>query len=67
MSGAVKRLTLAAGPADDGERIDRFIAARGGISRGEARRALERGGVFLDGKRCKVCGPHPPPRPTGSR
>jgi len=30
----VKRLTLAATPADDGERLDRFIAARGGISRG---------------------------------
>ena len=52
----MKRLALAAGPADDGERLDRFIAARGGISRGEARRVLERGGVFLDGKRCKVAG-----------
>ncbi|HET8733808.1 MAG TPA: RluA family pseudouridine synthase [Anaeromyxobacteraceae bacterium] len=52
----MKRLTLSAGPADEGERIDRFIAARGGISRGEARRVLERGGVFLDGKRCKVAG-----------
>jgi 23S rRNA pseudouridine1911/1915/1917 synthase len=52
----LKRLTLAAGPADEGERIDRFIAARGGISRGEARRTLERGGVFLDGRRCKVAG-----------
>ena len=52
----MKRLTLAATPADDGERIDRFIAARGGISRGEARRVLERGGVFLNGKRCKVSG-----------
>jgi 23S rRNA pseudouridine1911/1915/1917 synthase len=52
----MRRLTLSAAPADDGERIDRFIAARGGISRGEARRALERGGVFLEGKRCKVAG-----------
>jgi 23S rRNA pseudouridine1911/1915/1917 synthase len=52
----LRKLTLAAGKADDGERIDRFIAARGGISRGEARRALERGGVFLGGKRCKVAG-----------
>ncbi len=52
----MKRLTLAAGAADAGERIDRFIAARGGISRGEARRALEAGGVFLDGRRCKVAG-----------
>jgi 23S rRNA pseudouridine1911/1915/1917 synthase len=50
----VRRLSLAVEPADKGERLDRFIAARGGISRGEARRALEAGGVFLDGKRCKI-------------
>jgi 23S rRNA pseudouridine1911/1915/1917 synthase len=50
----VKRLSLAVSPADAGERLDRFIAARGGISRGEARRALDAGGVFLDGKRCKI-------------
>ncbi|HET9597522.1 MAG TPA: S4 domain-containing protein, partial [Anaeromyxobacteraceae bacterium] len=50
----MRRLTLSAGAADDGERLDRFIAARGGISRGLARRALEAGGVFLDGRRCKV-------------
>jgi 23S rRNA pseudouridine1911/1915/1917 synthase len=52
----VKKLSLAAGPEDEGERLDRFIAARGGISRGEARRALDAGGVFLDGRRCKVAG-----------
>ena len=52
----MRRLTLAAGASDQGERIDRFIAARGGISRGEARRALDAGGVFLDGRRCKVAG-----------
>ncbi len=52
----MRRLALAVGPGDRGERIDRFIAARGGISRGEARRALETGGVFLDGRRCKVAG-----------
>ena len=52
----MRKLALAAGPRDDGERLDRFIAARGGIPRGEARRALERGGVFLDGRRCKVAG-----------
>lgn len=52
----MKRLSLAAGPADEGERLDRFIAARGGISRGEARRALDAGGVFLEGRRCKVAG-----------
>ncbi|HET8542742.1 MAG TPA: RluA family pseudouridine synthase [Anaeromyxobacter sp.] len=52
----MRRLSLAVGAADAGERIDRFIAARGGISRGEARRALGTGGVFLDGRRCKVAG-----------
>jgi 23S rRNA pseudouridine1911/1915/1917 synthase len=52
----VRRLALAVLPADAGERLDRFIAARGGISRGSARRALEAGGVFLDGRRCKVAG-----------
>ena len=57
----MKRLTLAVPPADAGERLDRFIAARGGISRGEARRALDAGGVFVDGRRCKVAarGVHP--------
>jgi 23S rRNA pseudouridine1911/1915/1917 synthase len=52
----LKRLTLPVAGADAGERLDRFIAARGGISRGEARRALDAGGVFLDGRRCKVAG-----------
>jgi 23S rRNA pseudouridine1911/1915/1917 synthase len=52
----LRRLTLRASTADQGERLDRFIAARGGISRGEARRALDAGGVFLDGRRCKVAG-----------
>jgi 23S rRNA pseudouridine1911/1915/1917 synthase len=52
----VKRLSLAVSPEDKGERLDRFIAARGGISRGEARRALDAGGVFLEGARCKIAG-----------
>jgi 23S rRNA pseudouridine1911/1915/1917 synthase len=52
----VKRLALRVGPGDAGERLDRFIAARGGVSRGLARRTLEAGGVFLDGRRCKVAG-----------
>jgi 23S rRNA pseudouridine1911/1915/1917 synthase len=52
----VRHLALSVGKADEGERLDRFIAARGGISRGLARRALDRGGVFLDGRRCKVAG-----------
>jgi 23S rRNA pseudouridine1911/1915/1917 synthase len=52
----LRRLALAVKPADEGERLDRFVAARGGISRGLARRALAAGGVFLDGRRCKVAG-----------
>jgi 23S rRNA pseudouridine1911/1915/1917 synthase len=52
----VRRLALVALPGDEGERLDRFIAARGGISRGLARRAIDAGGVFLDGRRCKVAG-----------
>ncbi len=52
----MRRLTLVVPREDQGERIDRFIAARGGISRGLARRTLDAGGVFLDGRRCKVAG-----------
>ena len=52
----MKRLVLVALPGDEGERLDRFIAARGAISRGAARRAIDEGGVFLDGRRCKVAG-----------
>ncbi|HYD39694.1 MAG TPA: RluA family pseudouridine synthase [Anaeromyxobacter sp.] len=57
----MRRLTLLVSPADAHARLDRFIAERGGISRGAARRALEAGGVFLDGRRCKVAsrGLHP--------
>ena len=50
----MKRLSLVAAKADAGERLDRFLAARGGISRGLARRAIDAGGVFLEGQRCKV-------------
>lgn len=50
----MRRLTLAVSPGDGGQRLDVFIAARGGISRGQARRALDAGGVFLDGRRFKV-------------
>ncbi len=50
----MKRLALAVAPAEAGDRLDRFIARKGGVSRGLARRALEAGGVFLDGRRCRV-------------
>jgi 23S rRNA pseudouridine1911/1915/1917 synthase len=57
----MRRLTLLVSPSDAHQRLDRFIAERGGISRGAARRALEAGGVFLEGRRCKVAsrGLHP--------
>jgi 23S rRNA pseudouridine1911/1915/1917 synthase len=57
----VRHIEIVVAPGDAGERLDRFIAARGGISRGLARRVLEVGGVFVDGKRCKVAarGVHP--------
>ncbi len=50
----MRRLALSVGRAHAGTRLDQFIAAAGGISRGEARRAIEAGGVFLEGRRCKV-------------
>ncbi len=50
----MKKLSLVVGAAEKGERLDRFLAARGGISRGLARRAIDAGGVFVDGQRCKV-------------
>jgi 23S rRNA pseudouridine1911/1915/1917 synthase len=58
---STRRITLVAEPGDAHARLDRFIAARGGISRSLARRVLEVGGVFVDGKRCKVAsrGVHP--------
>ncbi len=50
----MKRLVLEVKRADEGERLDRFIANRGGIARGEARRVLDRGGVWIDQQRVKV-------------
>jgi 23S rRNA pseudouridine1911/1915/1917 synthase len=50
----LKQLLLTAGPGDAAERLDRFLAKAGGISRGEARRLLERGSVWVDGKRVKA-------------
>jgi 23S rRNA pseudouridine1911/1915/1917 synthase len=57
----LKRVTLKVQKADAGERLDRFLAGRGGMSRGEARRILDRGGVWVDGHRVKVAsrGVHP--------
>ena len=38
----------------EGERLDRFLARLGGISRGEARRTIGRGGVWVGGRRVKA-------------
>jgi 23S rRNA pseudouridine1911/1915/1917 synthase len=50
----VRKLDLLATRADEGERLDRYIAKRGGIARCEARRLLDRGAVWIDGKRVKI-------------
>ncbi|MFN7135116.1 MAG: pseudouridine synthase, partial [Myxococcales bacterium] len=50
----MKKLVLDVPKSDEGERLDRFIAERGRISRGEARRVLERGGVWIDQQRVKI-------------
>lgn len=50
----MKKLELVAQLEDRGDRLDRVIARRGGIARGEARRALERGGVWVEGRRVKA-------------
>ena len=45
---------LALSPAGEGLRLDSFLAASLEVSRGEARRLLERGAVFLEGRRLKL-------------
>ncbi|MBI5544197.1 MAG: RluA family pseudouridine synthase [Deltaproteobacteria bacterium] len=50
----MKKLTLEAHKADHGERLDRFLAAKGGLTRGEARRLLDRGAVWVNGLRVKI-------------
>jgi len=50
----VRKLELTAQAEDEGDRLDRVIARRGGIARGEARRALDRGGVWVEGRRVKA-------------
>lgn len=47
---APERIPL--GASDAGERLDRFLAVRVGISRAEARRLLADGQVVLDGRVC---------------
>jgi 23S rRNA pseudouridine1911/1915/1917 synthase len=44
--------TVPLGQATD--RLDRALAALAGVSRGQARRWVDAGAVFVDGKRCRV-------------
>ncbi len=50
----MKKLSLLVDAPGEGERLDRFLARLGGISRGEARRTIGRGGVWVGGRRVKA-------------
>ena len=50
----MKKLTLEAAAKDEGQRLDRFVAARGGLTRGEARKLLDRGAVWVNNQRVKI-------------
>src|ERR1700690_1081105 len=49
----MKRIQLRVTAADAGERLDKFLAARSGLSRGACRRAITEGGVWIDGRRIR--------------
>jgi 23S rRNA pseudouridine1911/1915/1917 synthase len=49
----MKRLQLRVSPPDAGQRLDKFLASRSGLSRGQCRRAIEEGGVWLARKRVR--------------
>lgn len=51
---AMKKLEYTVDAKDQGERLDRFLASRGNLSRGEARRMLDRGAVWVDDLRVKI-------------
>jgi 23S rRNA pseudouridine1911/1915/1917 synthase len=50
----MKKLTLEVGSKDEGQRLDRFLASRGNLTRGEARRLLDKGGVWVNRQRVKI-------------
>jgi 23S rRNA pseudouridine1911/1915/1917 synthase len=41
-------------PGSSPDRLDRWLARAAAISRGEARRIIEAGGAFVDGRRCRI-------------
>ena len=50
----MKKLEYTVDAKDQGERLDRFLASRGNLSRGEARRQLDKGAVWIDDLRVKI-------------
>jgi len=49
----MKRIQLRVSAQDAGQRLDKFLAARSGLSRGQCRRAITEGGVWIDGRRIR--------------
>jgi 23S rRNA pseudouridine1911/1915/1917 synthase len=49
----MKRIQLRVAAADSGQRLDKFLALRSGLSRGACRRAIGEGGVWIDGRRIR--------------
>jgi 23S rRNA pseudouridine1911/1915/1917 synthase len=49
----MKRIQLRVGAEDAGQRLDKFLAARSGLSRGACRRAIAEGGVWIGGRRVR--------------
>jgi len=52
----VRQFAFVVSATESDTRLDKLIAAHGKISRGLARRVLDIGGVFVDGRRCKMAG-----------
>ena len=50
----MKKLALQPDAQDEGQRLDLFLAAKGSLTRGEARRLLDRGAVWVNGQRVKI-------------
>ncbi len=52
----MRRFELLVGPRDAGTRLDVLVARLPGMSRGRARRLIDRGAVWVDGRRVRVAG-----------
>jgi 23S rRNA pseudouridine1911/1915/1917 synthase len=50
---ATKRFQLSVGPGDAGQRLDKFLASGSGLPRGQCRRAIEEGGVWIARRRVR--------------